>query len=285
MRFDVNVSVRQRGAPEFGVKVELKNLNSLRSLERALAYETRRQIGMVEAGDLIVQETRHFDERTGETSTMRVKEGATDYRYFPEPDLVPIVATAQWVQAQRDLLPELPAARRARLAASSGLGSKEVAWLARDVTACSYFEAVAQGRDPRVVAGWVMGELQGALREHGMTMADNPVSAARLGELLDLVAEATLSATSAKQVLAELFTTTEAPRVLVTRKGLGQVSDRDELQAAVTSVCQANAELVEKYRAGKQTVIGALVGQVMRATGGRGNPALVRELLVAHLGS
>lgn len=285
MRFDVNVSVRQRGAPEFGVKVELKNLNSLRSLERALAYETRRQIEMVEAGDLIVQETRHFDERTGETSTMRVKEGATDYRYFPEPDLVPIVATAQWVQAQRDLLPELPAARRARLAASSGLGSKEVAWLARDVAACSYFEAVAQGRDPRVVAGWVMGELQGALREHGMTMADNPVSAARLGELLDLVAEATLSATSAKQVLAELFTTTEAPRVLVTRKGLGQVSDRDELQAAVTSVCQANAELVEKYRAGKQTVIGALVGQVMRATGGRGNPALVRELLVAHLGS
>jgi aspartyl-tRNA(Asn)/glutamyl-tRNA(Gln) amidotransferase subunit B len=284
MRFDVNVSIRPVGHADFGVKVELKNLNSLRSLHRAVDYEAERQRRVLAGGGELVQETRHWDEGAGRTEPMRSKEYATDYRYFPEPDLVPIQATADWVEGLRAALPELPAERRARLAESTGLPAKEVGWLARDPEVLAYFQAVSQGRDPKVAAGWVMSELQHNLREHDRTMATNPVAPERLGELLDLVAAGTVSATAAKDVLAEMFTSEASPATIVKRKGLAQISDTAELEAVVERVVAANPELVEKFRGGKRGVLGALVGQVMRETRGRANPQLVNQLLERAIG-
>jgi aspartyl-tRNA(Asn)/glutamyl-tRNA(Gln) amidotransferase subunit B len=279
MRFDVNVSIRPVGHAEFGTKVELKNLNSLRSLHRAVAYEADRQRRVLADGGKLVQETRHWDEGAGRTEPMRSKEFATDYRYFPEPDLVPIEATASWVDGLRAGLPELPAERRARLAEASGLPAKEVGWLVRDPEVLAYFEAVLPGRDPKVVASWVMGELQRNLREFGHTMATNPVGPERLGDLLDLLAAGTVSATAAKDVLAEMFSSEASPATIVERKGLAQISDSGELEAVVARVVAANPDLAEKFRGGKRGVLGAMVGQVMRETRGRANPKLVSDLL------
>jgi aspartyl-tRNA(Asn)/glutamyl-tRNA(Gln) amidotransferase subunit B len=279
MRFDVNVSIRPVGQAEFGTKIELKNLNSLRSLHRAVAYEADRQRRVLADGGKLVQETRHWDEGAGRTEPMRSKEFATDYRYFPEPDLVPIEATASWVDGLRAELPELPAERRARLAEATGLPAKEVGWLARDPEVLAYFQKVAEGRDPKVAAGWVMGELQRNLREFDRTMASNPVGPERLGELLDLVSAGTVSATAAKDVLAEMFTSEASPATIVERKGLAQISDTGELEAVVERVVAANLDLADKFRGGKRGVLGALVGQVMRETRGRANPKLVSDLL------
>jgi aspartyl-tRNA(Asn)/glutamyl-tRNA(Gln) amidotransferase subunit B len=284
MRFDVNVSIRPVGRADFGTKIELKNLNSLRSLHRAIAYEAERQRRVLAEGGELVQETRHWDEGAGRTEPMRSKEFATDYRYFPEPDLVPIEATAGWVDGLRADLPELPAERRARLATATGLPAKEVGWLARDPEVLAYFEAVATGRDPKVAADWVMGELQRDLREFGHTMASNPVGPERLGELLDLLAAGTVSATAAKDVLAEMFNSEASPATIVERKGLAQISDTGELEAVVERVVAANPDLAAKFRGGKRGVLGALVGQVMRETRGRANPKLVSDLLERAIG-
>jgi aspartyl-tRNA(Asn)/glutamyl-tRNA(Gln) amidotransferase subunit B len=288
MRFDVNVSIRPVGHAQLGVKVELKNLNSLRSLHRAVGYEAERQRRVLAGGGELVQETRHWDEGAGRTEPMRSKEYATDYRYFPEPDLVPIQATADWVEGLRAALPELPAERRARLAEATGLPAKEVGWLVRDPEVLAYFQAVvgegSGARDPKVVAGWVMGELQRDLHELHHTMATNPVAPERLGELLDLVAAGTLSATAAKDVLAEMFNSEASPATIVERKGLAQISDSSELEAVVDRVVAANPELVGKFRGGKRGVLGALVGQVMRETRGRANPKLVNDLLERAIG-
>jgi aspartyl-tRNA(Asn)/glutamyl-tRNA(Gln) amidotransferase subunit B len=284
MRFDVNVSIRPVGHADFGTKIELKNLNSLRSLHRAIAYEAERQRRVLAEGGELVQETRHWDEGAGRTEPMRSKEFATDYRYFPEPDLVPIEATAGWVDGLRADLPELPAERRARLATATGLPAKEVGWLARDPEVLAYFEAVATGRDPKVAADWVMGELQRDLREFGHTMASNPVGPERLGELLDLLAAGTVSATAAKDVLAEMFNSEASPATIVERKGLAQISDTGELEAVVERVVAANPDLAAKFRGGKRGVLGALVGQVMRETRGRANPKLVSDLLERAIG-
>jgi len=297
MRFDVNVSIRPVGHGELGTKVELKNLNSLRSLHRAVGYEAERQRRVLADGGELAQETRHWDEGAGRTEPMRSKEYATDYRYFPEPDLAPIQATADWVERLRATLPELPAEQRARLAEATGLPAKEIGWLVRDPEVLAYFQKVVggpgassvgprstPGRDPRVVAGWVMGELQRDLRELDHTMATNPVSPERLGELLDLVAAGAVSATAAKDVLAEMFSSDASPAAIVDRKGLAQISDTAELEAVVDRVVAANPELVDKVRGGKRGVLGALVGQVMRETRGRANPKLVNELLERTIG-
>jgi len=298
MRFDVNVSIRPAGHAELGTKVELKNLNSLRSLHRAAAYEADRQRRVLAEGGRLTQETRHWDEGAGRTEPMRSKEFATDYRYFPEPDLVPIEATAAWVDGLGAELPELPAERRARLASATGLPAKEVGWLVRDPEVLAYFQAAlggpgdsspapgsVPGRDPKLVAAWVMGELQRDLREFGHTMAANPVGPERLGQLLDLLAAGTVSATAAKDVLAEMFTSEASPATIVDRKGLAQISDSGELEAVVARVVAANPDLAEKFRGGKRGVLGAMVGQVMRETRGRANPKLVSDLLERAIGS
>jgi aspartyl-tRNA(Asn)/glutamyl-tRNA(Gln) amidotransferase subunit B len=285
MRFDVNISIRPVGHAGFGTKVELKNLNSLRSLYRAVGYEAERQRQVLASGGTLVQETRHWDEAAGRTEPMRSKEGATDYRYFPEPDLVPIVATPEWVERVRSALPELPAERRSRVTEASGLDARTVAWLTRDLATLAYFERAAAGRDPKVVATWVMGELQRVLREQDADVTTTLVTPERLGELLDLLAAGTISATAAKDVLAELATSDASARTIVERKGLGQVSDTAELEGAVAKVVAGNPDLVAKYRGGKTGVLGALVGQVMRETGGRANPQVVRELLERQAGA
>ena len=284
MRFDVNVSIRPVGHAELGTKIELKNLNSLRSLHRAVAYEADRQRRVLAEGGRLTQETRHWDEGASRTEPMRSKEFATDYRYFPEPDLVPIEATASWVGGLRADLPELPAEGRARLAEATGLPAKEVGWLVRDPEVLAYFQAVATGRDPKTAAGWVMGELQRDLREFGHTMASNPVGPERLGQLLDMVSAGTVSATAAKDVLAEMFNSEASPSTIVERKGLAQISDSGELEAVVARVVAANPDLAEKFRGGKRGVLGALVGQVMRETRGRANPKLVSDLLERIIG-
>ena len=284
MRFDVNVSIRPVGHAELGTKIELKNLNSLRSLHRAVAYEAERQRRVLADGGKLVQETRHWDEGAGRTEPMRSKEFATDYRYFPEPDLVPIEATGSWVEGLRAELPELPAETRARLAAATGLPAKEVGWLVRDPEVLAYFEKVAAGRDPKVAAAWMMGELQRNLREFDHTMATSPVGPERLGQLLDLLAAGTVSATAAKDVLAEMFSSEAAPATIVERKGLAQISDSGELEAVVARVVAANPDLAEKFRGGKRGVLGAMVGQVMRETRGRANPKLVSDLLERAIG-
>jgi aspartyl-tRNA(Asn)/glutamyl-tRNA(Gln) amidotransferase subunit B len=298
MRFDVNVSIRPVGHAELGTKVELKNLNSLRSLHRAVAYEADRQRRVLAEGGRLTQETRHWDEGAGRTEPMRSKEFATDYRYFPEPDLVPIEATAAWVDGLGAELPELPAERRARLASATGLPAKEVGWLVRDPEVLAYFQAALggpggssqaprsiPGRDPKLVAAWVMGELQRDLREFGHTMASSPVGPERLGQLLDLLAAGAVSATAAKDVLAEMFTSEASPATIVERKGLAQISDSGELEAVVARVVAANPDLAEKFRGGKRGVLGAMVGQVMRETRGRANPKLVSDLLERAIGS
>jgi aspartyl-tRNA(Asn)/glutamyl-tRNA(Gln) amidotransferase subunit B len=285
MRFDVNISIRPVGHAGFGTKVELKNLNSLRSLYRAVGYEAERQRQVLASGGTLVQETRHWDEAAGRTEPMRSKEGATDYRYFPEPDLVPIVATPEWVEQVRSALPELPAERRARLTEATGLDARTTAWLTRDLATLAYFERAAAGRDPKVVATWVMGELQRVLREQDADVTTTLVTPERLGELLDLLAAGTISATAAKDVLAELASSGASARTIVERKGLGQVSDTAELEGAVAKVVAANPDLVAKYRGGKTGVLGALVGQVMRETGGRANPQVVRQLLERQAGA
>jgi len=285
------------GHAQLGTKVELKNLNSLRSLHRAVAYEADRQRRVLAEGGRLTQETRHWDEGAGRTEPMRSKEFATDYRYFPEPDLVPIEATAGWVDGLGAELPELPAERRARLASATGLPAKEVGWLVRDPEVLAYFQAALggpggsslaprsiPGRDPKVVAAWVMGELQRDLREFGHTMASNPVGPERLGRLLDLVAAGRVSATAAKDVLAEMFSSEAAPATIVERKGLAQISDSGELEAVVARVVAANPDLAEKFRGGKRGVLGAMVGQVMRETRGRANPKLVSDLLERAIG-
>ena len=290
MRFDVNVSIRPVGHAELGTKVELKNLNSLRSLHRAVAYEADRQRRVLADGGKLVQETRHWDEGAGRTEPMRSKEFATDYRYFPEPDLVPIEATASWVDGLRAGLPELPAERRARLAEATGLPAKEVGWLVRDPEVLAYFEAVVRGSAPEgrgATQGRGQlgdGELQRDLREFGHTMATNPVGPERLGELLDLLAAGTVSATAAKDVLAEMFSSEASPATIVERKGLAQISDSGELEAVVARVVAANPDLAEKFRGGKRGVLGAMVGQVMRETRGRANPKLVSDLLERAIG-
>jgi aspartyl-tRNA(Asn)/glutamyl-tRNA(Gln) amidotransferase subunit B len=285
MRFDVNISIRPVGHSTYGTKVELKNLNSLRSLYRAITYEADRQRRVVAEGGVLTQETRHWDEGAGRTEPMRSKEFATDYRYFPEPDLVPIVASTDWVAQVRDALPELPAQRRQRVAEASGLDAKTVAWLTRDPETLAFYEATATpGRDPRVVATWVMGEVQRCLREKEQTLGESLLTPERLGELLDLLAAGKVSATAAKDVLSELFTSEASAATIIDRKGLGQISDTSELDAIVRTVIDANPDLVEKYRGGKTGVLGAMVGQVMRQTGGRANPAMVRDLLHKTIG-
>jgi aspartyl-tRNA(Asn)/glutamyl-tRNA(Gln) amidotransferase subunit B len=279
MRFDVNISVRPSGSVEFGTKVELKNLNSLRSLYRAVGYEAERQKRVLDEGGTLTQETRHWDEGKGRTEAMRSKEGATDYRYFPEPDLVPVVATPEWVDQVRASLPELPAQRRARVVAATGLDAHTVGWLTRDPATLAFFEAAAAGRDPKVVATWVMGELQRVLREQEQTVAETLITPDRLGELLDILDRGEISATAAKGVLAEMATSDAAPATIVKRKGLAQISDTSELEAVVAQVIAANPDIVAKFQAGKTSVIGALVGQVMRETQGRANPGVVKDLL------
>jgi aspartyl-tRNA(Asn)/glutamyl-tRNA(Gln) amidotransferase subunit B len=281
LRADVNVSVRKLGEP-LGTRCEIKNVNSIRFIGQAIEYEARRQIGILEEGGTIDQETRLFDNKTGVTRSMRTKEEAHDYRYFPDPDLLPLELTQDYVEEIGAVLPELPDEKKARFVADFGLSPYDAGVLVADKESADFFEAVAAGRDPKLAANWVTGDLFGALNRTGRTIADSPVTAAHLGELIDLITKDVISGRIAKDVFEIMVETGEAPAAIVEQRGLTQVTDTGAIEAAVDEVIAANPKQVEQVKAKPQT-LGWFVGQVMKATGGKANPAAVNAILKKKL--
>ena len=292
MRADVNVSVRKAGEP-FGTRCEIKNVNSIRFIQQAIAYEARRQVELLEEGGTIRQETRLFDPHKGETRSLRSKEDAHDYRYFPEPDLLPLEISEEFIAECLASLPELPAAKRARFENALSLSPYLSGVLTADTDISNWFEALlaassaAQNSDPRDVAeraaNWMTGELFGALNKRGLEIAQSPVSPAHGAELLALMADGTLSGPLSKQVFELMLESGEGPTVLADRHGLKQVSDTGALEAAIDEVLAANPDKLAEYRSGKDKLFGFFVGQVMKASGGKANPAIVNNLLKARL--
>ncbi len=284
LRCDVNVSVRKPGEP-LGTRCEIKNVNSIRFVQQAIEFEAKRQVGLLEGGETIVQETRLFDSNTGRTRSMRGKEEAHDYRYFPDPDLLPLELDPAWVSEIEAGLPELPDDKKQRFTADFGLSPYDAGVLVADRETAAYFEAAAAGRDPKVAANWVMGELFGALNRNDLELAQSPVDAAALGGLIDLVADGTLSGRLAKEVFDEMWKTGKQAAEIVEEKGLKQISDSSEIEAIVAKIVAENAGQVEQFRSGNEKVIGWFVGQVMKATQGKANPKLVNEVLRKALAS
>jgi aspartyl-tRNA(Asn)/glutamyl-tRNA(Gln) amidotransferase subunit B len=286
MRVDANVSVRPVGSPALGTKVEIKNMNSLRSLGRAIEYEIERQVAALDASERIVQETRHWDEADGRTHSMRTKEGSSDYRYFPEPDLVPIAPTAEMRAAVQATMPELPAARRVRLQEEWGISESEARVLLGTPGLADYAEAAVaalEGGTPRDVVKWANGEVLGHLNESGLAPQVLPLAPDGLAELVGLVAAGTISRNQAKDVLDECLAEPKRPKQVVAERGISQVSDVGEIEAVVDQVLAANAVAVVEHRDGDDKVRkkkrGFLTGEVMRALQGRGNPQVVNQLL------
>ncbi len=282
MRADVNVSVRRPGA-ELGTRTETKNLNSVRFVQLAIQYECRRQIDLIEDGGEVVQETRLFDIDQGVTREMRSKEEAHDYRYFPDPDLLPLVLEEAMIERVRAELPELPDAKRARYIAELGLSDYDAGVLVAEKEIADYFEAAAGGRDAKTAANWVMGDFFGQLNRAGLEVADSPVTAERLGGLLDLLADGTISVRIAKQVFETMFQSGEDAGVIVEREGLIQVSDTSEIEAMVDAIIDGNPDKVAEIQGGKDKLVGWFVGQVMKASQGKANPQLVNQLLKEKL--
>jgi aspartyl-tRNA(Asn)/glutamyl-tRNA(Gln) amidotransferase subunit B len=283
LRCDANVSVRPTGTGALGTKVEIKNMNSVRSLERALVFETGRQIAALESGEPLVQETRHWDEDSGTTKTMRSKEEAFDYRYFPEPDIPALEPDDAWIEEIRASLQELPRARRNRYVDELGLKPEVARVLVADRAATILFEeTVALGAEPAASANWITQDLAG-LRNEADAAGDARVGAQHIADLVALVADGTIAGAGAKRALEEAFRTGDAIAEIVERRGLRQVSDAGELGAVVDTVIAENADAAEKFRGGNESVIGFLVGQVMKASGGSANPTLAKELLRERL--
>jgi len=280
-RCDANVSIRPRGAAEFGTRTELKNINSFRFVEQAINYEVERQVMLLEGGGRVVQETRLFDPDRYETRPMRSKEEANDYRYFPDPDLLPVELDAAFIEAVRQTLPELPDARRARLASEHGLSDYDAGVLTASRELADFYEAAvtACGGHGKLTANWVMGEFSGALNRDGREVADSPVSPAALGGLLQRIEDGTLSGKLAKQVFEAMWNGAGSADAIIEQQGLQQISDSSELEAIIRKVLDSSQKQVEQYRGGQQKVFGYFVGQVMKATQGKANPKQVNELL------
>ena len=283
LRCDANVSVRPRGREEFGTKAEVKNLNSFRFARMALEYEIVRQVALIESGGKVAQETRLYNVESGETVSMRSKEHAHDYRYFPEPDLAPLEVSEAWLHRVRQTMPELPAEKRNRFVAVYGLREYDAQVLTLNRATAEYFETAATvSGDPRLAANWVNGDLMGALK--GQEISAAPVTAKALGELVGLIAKGEISGKLAKEIFAKMCETGDPARVIMDREGLKQISDSGALEAIVAEVLAANPKQVEQYKSGKTAVAGFLVGQVMKASKGQANPAAVNALLKEKLG-
>ena len=284
-RCDANVSIRPAGAAELGTRTELKNLNSFKHVEKAIAYEIARQKECVMDGGAVVQETRLWDPDQNRTTPMRGKEEAHDYRYFPDPDLLPLAIDDAWIAEVRAALPELPAARRARFEAQYGLPAYDAELLTAARELADYFEdCLKVFPQPKPVSNWVMGALLGRLNAEGKSIADSPVSPTHLGELLRLVEDGVISGKIAKGVFDQMAETGRGPADIVKEKGLTQVSDAGALEAAVDAVLAANPDEAAAYRGGKTKLLGFFVGQVMKATRGKAHPGMVNDLLRQKLG-
>jgi len=283
-RCDANVSLMPVGSTTFGTRAELKNINSFRFIKQAIEYEMERQAEILDEGGRIIQETRLFDPNTGTTRSMRGKEEAHDYRYFPDPDLVPVIIDEAWISEVRASLPELPEAKRARFAAELGLSEYDAEVLAASRELAAYFEAtVALFPQPKTVSNWVMGEMTRSLNEDGKGIADSPVSPEQLAALLKLMEQGTISGKIAKTVFDEMYKTGKEPAAIVAEKGLVQVSDTGAIEAIIDEVLAKEAGQLAEYRSGKDKLFGFFVGQVMKASKGKANPALVNELLLKKL--
>jgi aspartyl-tRNA(Asn)/glutamyl-tRNA(Gln) amidotransferase subunit B len=282
LRADVNVSVRKPGEP-FGTRCEIKNVNSIRFIGQAVESEARRQIGILEDGGLIVQETRLFDPNKGETRSMRSKEEAHDYRYFPDPDLLPLEFDQAFVEGLKAHLPELPDEKKARFIAAYGLTPYDAGVLVAERDTADYFEEAAKGRDAKAAANFLINELFGRLNKEGKDIASSPVSAAQLGAVVDLIADGTISGKIAKELFEIVFTEGGDPRAVVETRGMRQVTDAGAIESAVDAIIAANPDKVEQVKA-KPTMLGWFVGQVMKQTGGKANPQAVNDLLKAKLG-
>ena len=282
LRADVNVSVRRPGG-DLGTRCEIKNLNSIRFIREAAAYEARRQIEVIEDGGSIEQETRLFDTERGVTRPMRTKEEEHDYRYFPDPDLMPLVLDEAFVDGIRASLPELPDRKKARFVDELGLSEEDADVLVADRDNADYFEAVAKDRDAKAAANWVIHDLFGALNRSGLAIGEAPVGAADLGGLIDLIGTGTISGRIAKDVFEIMFETGRDARSIVAERGLEQVSDSGELEAIVDGILAERGDMVAEYRSGKTKLLGFFVGQVMKATQGKANPKTANEILRARL--
>jgi aspartyl-tRNA(Asn)/glutamyl-tRNA(Gln) amidotransferase subunit B len=280
IRFDANVSVRPAGSEEYGTKVEIKNMNSFRSLERAIAYEVDRQKAMLESGDSVVLETRHWDEESGVTHSMRVKEGSSDYRYFTEPDLVPLVMSPEWVSGIAERLPEMPADRRARYA-GQGVAAATAGILSglEPALRIIYDEAVLSGAPPQAAANWLTGEVVAWLRRHDIHARSVTLDGQSMADLIQMVDEGSVSSSAAKEILDGVMSGEGRPRDVAEQRDLLQVSDAGALDTVVESVLADNPGAIEEFKGGEEKVVGFLVGQVMKATQGKADPRLVNRLL------
>uniref|UniRef100_UPI004024E062 Asp-tRNA(Asn)/Glu-tRNA(Gln) amidotransferase subunit GatB n=1 Tax=Mitsuokella multacida TaxID=52226 RepID=UPI004024E062 len=284
LRADINVSLRPAGTEELGTRTEMKNINSFKNLEDAINYEIERQEEVLEDGGHVIQETRTFDPARGITLSMRSKENAHDYRYMPEPDLPPIVTSEETIEKYRSELPELPDARRARLEKEYGLSDYDAGIITSSRAMAEYFDAVvATGADPKLAANWIMGDLAKNLNEDGIDIVKSPVSAERLGKMIGLIMKDTISGKIAKKVFKEMWTNEDDPEKIVKDKGLVQITDTGAIEAAVDAAIAANPKAVAEYKGGKKKAIGALVGQVMKATRGKANPQMVNKMLAEKL--
>lgn len=286
LRCDANVSVRPVGQKELGTKTEIKNINSFKGVERAIEYEAMRQAELLEDGGKVVQETRTWDEKEGVTKSMRTKEEANDYRYFPEPDLVPFTVSDEYIENIRKSLPELPDARKERYMKEFGLSSEDAVFMTNDKATADYFEAAVEaGADPKACVNWLMGEFASQLSTDGIEIAKAPVSAENLAALLKLISKGTISGKIAKKVFATMWKEGGNPKEIVKAQGLVQISDTAELSKLVDEVVGKNPKAVEDFKAGKKKAVGALVGQIMKATKGKANPRVINELLNKKLQS
>ena len=284
LRCDANVSVRLKGAPRFGTKAEVKNLNSFRFLKAAVEYEIARQVGVLESGGRVVQETRLYDPASGETASMRSKEDAHDYRYFPEPDLTPLTILAAWRGEILAHTPELPSRRRQRFLEEYGLREYDAGVLTQSRELSDYYEGVVKASgDPKAAANWVMGDLAGLLNESARGIAASPVSAERLGELVALIQRGEINNKLAKEILPKMFASGESAAAIIEREGLKPIADTGALGRLVDEVIAANPKQVEQYRGGKTTVLGFFVGQAMKASRGQADPAVLTALLKERL--
>jgi aspartyl-tRNA(Asn)/glutamyl-tRNA(Gln) amidotransferase subunit B len=280
LRCDANVSVRPVGSRELGVKVEMKNINSFRFVEKALEYEIKRQINTLEKGGSIIQETRLWDPSTGTTQSMRSKEEAHDYRYFPEPDLVPIMASEDWIKEIGSSLPELPDVKRRRFTDEYGLPEYDADLLTSERATAEWFEkAVKAGAPPKVVSNWMMGELSKLLNEENRTIEECSVKPEQLAEMIALIDEGTISGKIGKTVFEEMYRSGKTAREIVSEKGLTQISDTAAIEKAIDEVIAKSQKEAERFRGGDEKLMGFFVGQVMKATGGKANPQMVNELL------
>ena len=284
LRADINVSLRPEGSEALGTRTEMKNINSFKNLEDAINYEIERQTEVLEDGGHVVQETRTFDPARGITLSMRSKENAHDYRYMPEPDLPPIITSDETIEKYRQELPELPDARRARLEKEYGLSDYDAGIITSSRAMAEYFDAVVgTGADPKLAANWIMGDLAKNLNEENLDIAQSPVSAERLGKMIGLIMKDTISGKIAKKVFKEMWTSPDDPEKIVKEKGLVQITDTSAIEPAVDAAIASNPKAVAEYKGGKKKALGALVGQVMKATRGKANPQMVNQLLAQKL--